>query len=155
MMQFRNSTQFTVGPDGAIVVIVSGDGEVVAEMPLAPGCYSGGYLRRLAGGRMIAGVDGDCSQITPLARALLQRVPGHWDSAANPHFEVTDASRRAAELERRMARFEALERAANKRDKLRERAIVAAQAAKERAADVAKALPKPAADEVKADEGQS
>lgn len=138
-MLFRNSTVFMVGPDGAVVILVDAVGEVVSEVPLAPGAYTGAAVRRLAGGFSVHEIAGDVSHVTPLPRAQLQRVPGHWGSAANPHFEVSDATRRAAELERRMARLEALERAVSKRDKLRDRAIAAAQASAEKIAD-AKAL---------------
>lgn len=156
---FRLGTRVSVGPKGATLEGMSPDGEVVKLGFVAAGQYTGGDILRMGQGYALA-LKGDFVAEDPVPRIGVIAGPGHFDSAANPDFQVTDATRRAAALERRLAHLEGLARAAAKRERIEKRVAAANEAAGKRHADAiaeeaSEEAAAPEAPEAGADAGQS
>lgn len=114
---------FFVSAKGADVHFVSPDGEVNRTISLAAGQYATASFEKLRyPGETVA-------FSVPVRRSVGNSLnvthPGAYHSAANPSFRISPAQRQAKELQRMMARTEALAKYARKGMQAMARAKVA------------------------------
>lgn len=114
------------GKGGSVQVIDRGTGEVLAEVPLAPGVYPLARFAPLRGGNVLAFSNGSLAASVGNSRSI--KPVGQFDSAANPFFRVSPAQREIRELTRMMRRTEALAKRAERASRDLSRARAAAQA---------------------------
>lgn len=111
-MYLRRHDVISVPAKGGVLSIVdSVTGEFVRELPVPAGCYSVGALVRACrrGQHLVSA--GGVTVIERSAGGYVQRGQGHFESAANPSYRVTNAMRLARNLEANLRRQEVLERA--------------------------------------------
>lgn len=104
--------RFFIGPKGGSVNFVDEDGVVTRFIPLSAGAYSLATFQKLrAPGEHVTV---DAPVFRQLGNVARERHPAAFESAANPSFRVSPAQRQAKNLQRMMARTEALARYAAK-----------------------------------------
>lgn len=124
MMQRILMTDVLVAdPGGGVIEFVDGAGEVVLQMSLPPGRTRASKYLPLAKG--LIGLPGAGLTVFPASvSSVTSDYILRYQSAANPNFVPrSSAERIAADLERRMSRLEAVERAARKRERAKERSL--------------------------------
>lgn len=104
---------FFVPAKGAEISFVSQDGEIVRSIHLVAGHYVAATFEKLRRAGEVV-VYGGLAVHHPVGNARNVVHPGAYESAANPSFRVSPAQRQAKNLQRMMARTEALARVARK-----------------------------------------
>lgn len=101
---------FVAPKGGGYINLVTDDGEVLVTFPLEAGEHGAArYLRYEAPDRFLVPAP-EVVVLEPANRLLTDHFgEAAFESAANPHFRVTDAMRQAREMEQRLRRVEALE----------------------------------------------
>lgn len=109
------ATVVTAGPDGGILLLVSPDGELMAQLFVPPGRHRGSqWCDLVAEGQILEAGEGVVC-FSPPSRLVRVQGVGMFESAANPDFRVTNAMRDARDMEIRLSVIEARERASEAR----------------------------------------
>lgn len=119
-----NRNSVLVSSAGGVLSIISGDGEYIAEVAIPAGRVSAGdYLDLVPEGGHLA-ASPTLTVIQRRHRVGIQPYgPGATDSAANPDFRPTSASRLEREMRVQLSRMQAV----TKRVEAREKALAAIQ----------------------------
>lgn len=106
----RQDTLCVSGTSGSVSIMELDTGEVVGELAVPRGSYTvGALIRNARRGRILIAGNG-VKVIRASAGGYAQRGDGHFESAANPSYRVTNAMRLARNLEASLRRQEVLER---------------------------------------------
>lgn len=91
---------------GSVAFLDGLTGEVRRQIQVPPGIYPMATFEKQRHPGEVVSVDGDI--LRDRGNAATIKHPGHFESAANPHFRMSPAARQARELRKMLARTEAL-----------------------------------------------
>ena len=124
--RISRSTVIVAPPQGGVISLVSDEGELLVDFPIAPGQHSAGkFLRHVQPGTALHLGSGVVA-LPPVHRLFRDHFGEQaFESAANPHFKVTTAQRMALQLDRQLRQVNVAQRALDARLRAAERAGMA------------------------------
>lgn len=122
MQEINRNSVIVAGPQGGALDLISEDGEILAVFPVEPGRSKGTRWLDLVGPNQELQAGDGIIVLEPSHRIrLLTFGEEAFTSAANPHFQVTNAMRQSRELDRRLRRLEVAQSRVNAREAVLDR----------------------------------
>lgn len=120
--EINRNTILVAQQAGGVLDLVSEDGEVLAEIPVAAGRHKALKFLQLAGPGQVIQVASGIVAFQPTNRiGLVDFGEAKFESAANPEFRVTSAQRQAREFEMRLRKVEIMAQRKHRKEEIAER----------------------------------